>query len=201
MPKVVKLAVFCVCLVPFSYLLYLAWTNSLGPDPGEALAKESGEWAFRFLLVTLAVTPLQNITGWRITGRYRRMLGLFALFYASCHFLVYLAFLLGFRWNALYQDVLERPYVTVGFTAFLILLALGATSPKPMVRLLGRRWKPLHRLIYPASMLVMLHMIWVLRSDFGEALIYGCATALLLGYRMALYLGGRRVRSRRLHSP
>jgi sulfoxide reductase heme-binding subunit YedZ len=195
MQKGIKFAVFCICLIPFVYLFYLTWTNNLGPDPGEALAKESGEWTFRFLLVTLAISPLQTLTGLRITGRYRRMLGLFTLFYACCHFLVYLMFLLGFRWAALGQDILERPYITVGFSAFVILVALGVTSPKAMVRSLGRNWKRLHRLVYLVALLGIVHMIWILRSDFGEALIYGSFVALLLGYRLLRYL---RVKSRKL---
>ena len=188
MQKGIKAVVFCVCLLPFGYLFYLLWTNNLGPDPGEALAKETGEWTFRFLLLTLAITPLQHLTGLRITNRYRRMIGLFTLFYASCHFLVFLMFLLGFRWSSLYQDILERPYITVGFTAYLILVALGVTSPKLMVRKLGKNWKRLHRLIYAVAILAMVHMIWILRSDFGEALIYGTFLVLLLGYRIQKYL-------------
>ena len=187
MQKGIKFVVFCTCLIPFSYLFYLAWTNNLGPDPGEALAKETGEWSLRFLIATLAITPLQQLTGWRITARYRRMIGLFTLFYASVHFLIYLMFLLGFRWFALYEEILERPYITVGFTAFVILVVLGVTSPKAMVRKLGKNWKRLHRLVYLVAVLVMIHMIWILRSDFGEALLYGSLVALLLGVRLVRY--------------
>ncbi|MCP5345699.1 MAG: protein-methionine-sulfoxide reductase heme-binding subunit MsrQ [Gammaproteobacteria bacterium] len=195
MRKAIKPAVFCACLVPFCWLFYLVWTNNLGPDPGEALAKESGEWTFRFLLATLAITPVQQFTGWRITNRYRRMIGLFSLFYASAHFLVYLMFVLGFRWGTLYTEILERPYITVGFSAFVILVALGITSPKAMLRKLGKNWKRLHRLIYVAAVLAMIHMIWILRSDFGEALIYGTVLTLLLGYRAVNWL---RKRNRKL---
>lgn len=188
MHKGAKIVVFLACLLPFCYLFMQVWTNNLGPDPGEALAKESGEWSFRFLLATLAVTPLQQVSGWRITNRYRRMVGLFALFYASAHFLVYLMFVLGFRWGALYQEVLERPYITVGFAAYLILVALGLTSPKAMLRRLGKNWKRLHRLIYLAGLLVMTHMVWILRSDYGEALLYGSVLALLLGFRLVVLI-------------
>lgn len=191
MQKGIKVAVFCACLLPFGYLFYLALTNNLGPDPGEALAKESGEWTLRFLIATLAVTPLQRFTGWRITGRYRRMIGLYSLFYACCHFLVYLMFLLGFRWATLYEEILERPYITVGFCAFVILVALGVTSPKAMVRRLGKNWKRLHRLVYAAAMMAMVHMIWILRSDYGEALLYGSMVSLLLGYRIWKFTGLR----------
>ncbi|MEZ5491511.1 MAG: protein-methionine-sulfoxide reductase heme-binding subunit MsrQ [Gammaproteobacteria bacterium] len=199
--KGIKLGVFCISLLPFLYLFYLVWTNNLGPDPGETLAKESGEWTFRYLLATLAITPLQQLTGWRITNRYRRMIGLYALFYASAHFLVYLMFLLGFRWSALYQEILERPYITVGFSAFVILVALGITSPKAMLRRLGKNWKRLHRFIYLAAVLVMIHMIWILRSDYGEALLYGGVLAILLGYRLLGYLRKTAANHRRLKSP
>jgi len=191
MQKSIKPVVFCFCLVPFCYLFYLAGTNNLGPDPGQTLAKESGEWALRFLIATLAITPVQRFTGWRITNRYRRMIGLYSLFYASCHFLVYLLFLLGFRWSALYEEILERPYVTVGFSAFIILVVLGITSPKSMVRKLGKNWKRLHRLVYVSVVLVMVHMTWILRSDFGEALLYGTIVFALLAYRLVRYLAKR----------
>jgi sulfoxide reductase heme-binding subunit YedZ len=192
MQRGIKAIVFCGCLIPFIYLFVKLLLNDLGPDPAESLAIETGKWTLRFLLITLAVTPAQDLTGWRITNRYRRMLGLFSLFYASCHFLVYLMFLLGFRWSSLYDDILERPYITVGFSAFLILVALGVTSPKAMLRLLGKNWKRLHRLIYVAVILAMVHMIWILRSDYGEALFYGFLAALLLGYRLFRYLGKKR---------
>jgi len=188
MQKAIKSAIFVACVVPSIYLFYLVWTNNLGPDPGEALAKESGEWTFRFLLATLAVSPTQQITGWRITNRYRRMIGLFCLYYACLHFLVYLMFLLGFRWYTLYEEILERPYITVGFSAFLILVALGVTSPKSMLRKMGKNWKRLHRFIYLAALLAMVHMIWILRSDFGEALIYGLFVVLLLGFRLVYFI-------------
>lgn len=192
MQRGIKAVVFCVCLIPFAYLFTQLLLNNLGPDPGDALAVETGEWTLRFLLITLAVTPTQDLTGWRITNRYRRMLGLFCLFYACCHFLNYLMFLLGFRWSSLYQDILERPYITVGFSAFLILVILGVTSPKIMLRKLGKNWKRLHRFIYVAALLAMVHMIWILRSDYGEALFYGVLVALLLGYRLVKFMGKKR---------
>ena len=192
MQKAIKAGVFCACLVPFIYLFVQLLLNNLGPDPGDTLSIETGEWTFRFLLITLAVTPTQDLTGLRITNRYRRMLGLFCLFYACCHFLVYLMFLLGFRWSSLYLDILERPYITVGFSAFLILVALGVTSPKAMLRKLGKNWKRLHRFIYLAAALAMIHMIWILRSDYGEALLYGILVAVLLGYRLVKYMRKKR---------
>lgn len=193
MAKAIKVLVFFVCLLPFFYLLTRLLINDLGPDPGEALSKALGEWTLRFLIITLTVTPFRELTGVRAVTRYRRMLGLFALFYASLHFFVYLMFLLGFRWSALYVDILDRPYITVGFSAYLILLALGITSPKSMVRKLGKNWKRLHRLVYIAAILAIVHLTWIVRSDFGEALLYGTLVAILLGYRLYRYLKARAV--------
>jgi len=170
------------CL-PFLLQVQGALTNSLGADPGRALALDTGRWALRFLLRSLAITPLREMT--RLTGMapLRRTFGLFALFYAVLHFLVYGLFLLEMRWSEIGSDIVERPYITVGFVALLILLVLGLTSPRVMVRKLGRRWKQLHRLVYPAAILSLLHLIWILRTDVSDAVIYGTLLALLLSYR------------------
>ena len=119
------------------------------------------------------------------------MLGLFVLFYASCHFLVWMMFLLEFRWTAILEEIVERPFITVGFSAYLILLALGITSPRVMVRRLGKDWKKLHRLIYLAAILGVVHLLWILRLDIGEALLYGALVFLLLGFRIVRYLMAR----------
>ena len=185
MQKRIKVLVFCVCLIPFFYLFIQLLLNNLGPDPGEELSKELGEWTLRFLIATLAISPIRQLAGIKSVNRYRRMIGLFVLFYASWHFFVYQMFILNFRWSSLYQEILERPYITVGFSAYLIVLALGITSPIYMVRKLGKNWKRLHRLIYLAAVLGVVHMVWILRSDFGEALLYGSIVATLLGYRIA----------------
>jgi methionine sulfoxide reductase heme-binding subunit len=183
MGKFLKPLVFLLALIPFAVLLARVVFNELGPDPAQELAKETGEWALRFLLITLTLTPLQRLSGTATFTRQRRMLGLFALFYATVHFLVWVAFLLGFRWFAILEELVERPYITVGFSAYLILLALGITSPKVMVRRLGRNWKRLHRLVYLAGALGIVHLLWILRTDIGEALMYGLILAVLLGYR------------------
>ena len=125
--------------------------------------------------------------------RLRRMLGLFALFYATVHFMVWLTFLLGFRWSDVLEEIIERPYITVGFSAYLILVALGITTPKVMVRRLGKNWKRLHRLVYVASILGVIHLLWILRLDIGPAVFYGALVFLLLGYRLFYYLKGRNV--------
>jgi sulfoxide reductase heme-binding subunit YedZ len=170
--------------VPFLFQLYGAVFNTLGADPAKELALDTGRWALRFLLLSLAVTPVRELSGLAQVAPLRRTLGLFSLFYASLHLLVYALFLLELRWFEIGDDILERPYITVGFTAWLILVALGATSPKRMVRLLGRRWRTLHKLVYLASVLALLHLIWIIRSDISQAVFYGTILIVLLSYRI-----------------
>lgn len=176
--------VFWLALVPFALLVYGAGTNTLGADPADVLSLETGRWALRFLLMSLAITPLRQITGQGRLLPLRRTLGLYALFYAAWHVLVYLMFLLEWRWSEIGSDILERPYITVGFVAFLVLIALGATSNRRMMRRLGRNWKRLHRWVYLAAILAFLHLLWILRGDVTDAVIYGAITVLLLGYRV-----------------
>ena len=192
MRKFLKPAVFLLALVPFALLLVRALQNNLGPDPAQEFSIETGEWTLRFLLITLALTPLRDFTGQSEFVRQRRMLGLFALFYATVHLLGWMTFILGFRWFAIVEELVERPYITVGFTSYLILFALGATSPKAMVRKLGKNWKRLHRFVYLASILGVLHLLWILRTDIGEAVLYGSIVFVLLGYRIARKLNTKK---------
>jgi sulfoxide reductase heme-binding subunit YedZ len=189
MDILLKRTVFLLALVPFFLLLIRVQQNNLGPDPAQELSIETGEWALRFLLITLALTPLAQLTREIRFVRQRRMLGLFALFYASVHFLSWMAFILGFRWMAIAEELLERPYITVGFAAYLIILALGVTSPRAMVRRLGKNWKRLHKLIYLAAVLALIHLLWILRTDIQEVVLYGGILAVLLGYRVFRKLG------------
>lgn len=184
MTKLVKWSVFSLGLVPFLILLYGALSNTLGPDPADTLAAETGQWTFRFLLLSLSITPLRNIGGWPKLFPYRRTFGLFALFYASLHFLVYLLFLLQLRWSEISEDILERPYITVGFTAFLMLVALGVTSTKAMMKRMGRHWRQLHKLVYLINILGLIHLIWILRTDLTEAVFYASILLPLLAYRV-----------------
>lgn len=177
-------AVFWLALFPFLWLLYGAVTGSLGADPADTLSLQTGRWALRFLLMSLAITPLRELTGWSRLLPLRRTLGLYALFYASWHVLIYLMFLLEWRWSEIGGDIIERPYITVGFVSFLILVMLGATSNRPMMRRLGRNWKRLHRWVYLAAVLAFLHLLWILRGDVTDAVIYGTILVLLLGYRV-----------------
>ena len=180
-----KPAVFSLALLPLAWLLWRIASNDLGPDPAQELAISTGEWTLRLLLITLSLTPLRQLTGRPEFVRIRRMVGLFALFYASIHFFVWMSLLLAFRWFAIGEELIERPFITVGFLALLILVALGVTSPKAMVRRMGKNWKRLHRLIYPAAILAIVHLIWILRTDLTEAVLYGSILAILLGYRLA----------------
>jgi len=191
-----RVAVFIVSLLPFICLVYRAAVGQLGADPADALALETGRWSLRFLLICLAVTPVRELTGLVRLAPLRRMLGLYALFYASVHFLVYLVFLLELRWSEIGEDIVQRPYITVGFLAFLILVALGVTSNKPMMRRLGRRWRPLHRLVYLAAGLGLLHLIWILRTDLTDAVIYGIILLLLMAYRLYRAVWFRRLLGR-----
>jgi len=184
MVRFVKPSIFFMALIPFIWLLLKVFQNDLGPDPAQALSIETGEWALRFLLLTLAITPFRQIFRVAEIARLRRMIGLFAFFYASIHFLSWMAFILGFRWLAIAEELVERPYITVGFMAYVILFLLGVTSTNSMVRRLGKNWKRLHKFVYAASILAIVHLLWILRTDVTEAVIYGVLLAILLGYRI-----------------
>jgi len=184
MQKLLKPAVFVTALIPFFVLVLRVMQNDLGPDPAQELAKETGDWTLRFLVLTLALTPLSQLTGKSQFVRIRRMVGLFTLFYATVHFLVWMSFLLAFRWVAIGEELVQRPFITVGFAAYMILVALGITSPQFMLRKLGKNWKKLHRLIYAAAILGLIHLLWILRTDVGEAALYGLIVAVLLGFRV-----------------
>ena len=182
--KRLRILTFLICLIPFVLLLFKVLQNDLGPDPAKELALETGEWSIRFLLLALAMTPLRHLSGRMEFAQRRRMIGLFALFYASVHFLVWVIFLLGLRWGAILEEVVERPYITIGFSSFLILIVLGATSHRVMVRKLGKNWRRLHRLVYVAGVLAVIHLVWIVRTDLSEALLYGAILAGLLGWRL-----------------
>ena len=184
MVKPIKPVIFLLSTIPFFYLLLRVLQNDLGPDPAQALSIETGEWTLRFLLLTLAITPLRQTLGLIEVARLRRMIGLFTFFYATIHLVSWMAFILGFRWFAIAEELVERPYITIGFVAYIILFLLGVTSTNSMVRRLGRNWKRLHKLIYLASVLAIIHLLWILRTDITEAVVYGALLLILLGYRL-----------------
>jgi len=184
MAKLIKPTIFIVALIPFALIVRRIVTADFGPDPVQELAVLTGEWALRFLVIALAMTPLQQITRRPEFVRNRRMIGLFALFYATCHFAVWMTFMLEFQWMTIGEEIVERPYITIGFSAFLILVALGATSPKFMVRKLGKNWKRLHRLVYVAAVLAIVHQLWIQRTDVSEVVFYGSLVLGLLIFRL-----------------
>ena len=171
------------CLSPLAWLLWALTLDQLGPDPAKVLMKGTGEWALRGLALVLLATPLAK-AGWPGLFRYRRMLGLFVFLYVSLHLMLFAQVYVGWSATLLFEELQERPYVLVGFTAWLTLLPLALTSTHRARRALGRRWRQLHRLIYPATVLAWLHLLWLARSDWGEALLYGVVLGGLLGWRV-----------------
>ncbi len=169
---------------PAAALAVAALSDALGADPVERVTHVTGDWALRFLLLSLAVTPLRRLFGWSWAAPLRRTLGLSAFAYACLHFLTFFALEHWFDWRLIVEDVLERRYVTAGFAAFLCLAALAATSTRAMIRRLGRRWVSLHRLVYLAAVLAVIHFLWLVKSDLREPLAYAAILALLFGVRI-----------------
>ncbi|TCZ89099.1 sulfoxide reductase heme-binding subunit YedZ [Lysobacter sp. N42] len=158
-------------------------TGALGADPVAAIEHFLGLWALRMLALGLAVTPLRQLTGLTVLLRFRRMLGLYAFFYASLHFTAWIVLDLRGYWTQLFTEIVERPYITVGFLAWLLLVPLAATSTQGAMRRLGRAWGRLHRLVYAAAILAVLHFWWLVKSDIREPALYAGLVALLLGWR------------------
>ena len=180
----IRVAVFLACLAPFAVLAYQAVTAALGPDPADVIMHSTGEWSLRFLALTLLITPMRRYLKWPVLFKLRRMLGLYAFFYACVHLASFGHFYVGWTLAILTEELLERPYITVGFLAWLAMLPLAVTSTRNMQRRLGRSWLRLHRLIYPSAVLACLHLLWQTRSDIGEALVYIALFAVLLGWRI-----------------
>ncbi len=187
MRKAIKSLVFLLALVPAAWLVYLLLTNGLGVNPAETLQLETGIWALRFLLGGLAITPLRRLTGWNRLVQYRRMIGLFAFFYAFLHFLSYLVLDQYFAFGQMMTDVVKRPFITMGFIAFVLMIPLALTSTKGWIRRLGRRWQTLHRLVYLVAITAAIHYVWKVKVPFGAPLYYAAAVALLLGFRIVRY--------------
>lgn len=190
-----KPVVFACSLVPFAWLLYGAITNTLGANPAEHLERSLGDWTLRFLCLTLAVTPLRVITGTAALARFRRMLGLFTFFYAALHLLAYSWFDMGFDFGDIARDIPKRPFILVGFTAFLILVPLAATSVNRAVKALGaKRWQALHRLVYVIAGLAILHFYWMRagKHNFAEVAVYAAILGTLLGWRAVQAVKKRR---------
>lgn len=179
-----KTALFLLCLVPFALYLERWFADALGANPIEAITRGSGDWTLRLLLVTLAVTPLRKLTGLNWLLRLRRMLGLFAFFYASLHFTTYLWLDQFFDLQAIAKDILKRPFITVGFAAFVLLVPLAVTSNNFAIRRLGgRRWQSLHRSVYAIAIFGVVHYWWLVKADIREPLLYAVILTVLLGLR------------------
>jgi sulfoxide reductase heme-binding subunit YedZ len=193
--RVYKPVVFAACLVPMAWLVCAGlglFGLSLGPDPIKFTLHWMGKTALNILMITLLVTPVRHLAGWPHVVRIRRMLGLFAFTYALLHFIIYLALDLQFDFASVGKDIAKRPYITIGFTALLILIPLAITSTNKMMRRLGRRWQTLHRWVYVVAILGVWHYYWQVKRDVREPLIYAGILAILLGYRLVRKLRTRK---------
>ena len=182
-----KPAVFALCLLPFAWLFYAAATNQLGANPAEALVRSTGDWTLRFLCIVLAVTPVRTITNTPALARFRRMLGLFVYFYVVVHLLSYSWFDMEFVVVDIINDIIKRPFILVGFSAFLMLTSLAATSFNRAIKALGsKRWQILHKLVYAVAALALLHFFWMRagKNDFAEVFVYAAILGSLLGWRV-----------------
>lgn len=198
----IKVPVFLIALVPLALLVRGSLIGTLGVNPAETIQLATGRWALKFLLMSLAVTPIRRVTGWNLVIQYRRMLGLFAFFYAALHFTSYWAFDLSFSFGAMVGDVLKRPFIALGFTAFLLLLPLAVTSTKGWIRRLGKTWALLHRLVYLSAMLAVIHFAWKVKVFTGDPVLYAALLTVLLGFRIVWMLktSNRRPRVRAARS-
>ena len=174
---------FLVCLIPVALLGLSAYQGSLGANPLEVITHTTGDWTIRFLLITLAVTPLRQLAQQYWLIQFRRMLGLFAFFYGTLHLTTYLWFDKFFVWHDIWADVSKRKFITVGFLAFVLMIPLAATSTKGIIRRLGKRWAQLHRLIYVSAIAGVIHYLWLVKADKSKPLFYGGLLMVLLGYR------------------
>jgi methionine sulfoxide reductase heme-binding subunit len=183
-----KPVVFLACLVPLGLLGWKAYSGGLGANPIEVITHATGDWTLRFLLITLAITPIRKLTAWLWLIRYRRMFGLFAFFYAVLHFLTYIWLDKFFDVHEMLHDVAKRRFITVGFAGFVLLIPLAITSTTGWIRRLGgRRWQALHRLIYLSAIAGVIHYWWLVKADVHLPLEYGAILAVLLGYRIVVW--------------
>src|SRR5437764_1849589 len=198
MIRYIKVAVFLLCLVPFVVLLEKSfgphpfdmngWGVGLGPNPVEALEHGTGDWTLRFLLITLAITPLRKLLRVPALIKFRRMFGLFAFFYGCLHFTTYLCADKFFNIHEILADVVKRKYITVGFLAFVLLIPLAITSTTGWIRRLGgKRWRALHRLIYLSAIAGVIHYLWLVKADIHKPIEYGAILAALLAYRVIMW--------------
>ncbi len=194
-----KPIVFLLCLAPLGLLAYNYFTDNLSANPLSDITNETGVWTLRFLIITLSITPLRKLTGWSPLQRFRRMVGLFAFLYVSLHFTTYIYLDKFFDWPEIVKDIAKRPFITVGFTALVLLIPLAITSfDLLMKRMGGKRWKRLHRMVYIVACLGVIHYYWLVKADTHRPLTYGAIVLVLLGYRLWEHLVNRAAKIRRL---
>lgn len=196
MHPLAKPVVFVLCLLPFAWLFYGAFTNNLGANPAEYLIRATGDWTLRFLCIVLAVTPLRVLSSTPQLARFRRMLGLFVYFYVVLHLLSYSWFDMGFDVPDIANDIAKRPFILVGFSAFVLLTPLAATSFNRAIKALGgKRWQMLHKLVYLIAGLGLLHFFWMRagKNNFTEVFVYAAIIAVLLGWRVAQFVKKKRL--------
>lgn len=187
--RVAKISVFLACLMPVVWLVTAALTDDLSANPIRDITEETGTWALRFLLITLCVTPLRRLTSWNGAIKYRRMLGLFAFFYGFLHFLTYVWLDQFFSLLDIVQDVYKRPFITAGFSSFVVMIPLAITSTKKWIaRLGGKQWQLLHRLTYVGAIAAVVHYLWLVKADTRRPLAYGFLLSLLLGFRVLKFV-------------
>jgi sulfoxide reductase heme-binding subunit YedZ len=186
--RMLKPLVFIALLMPVLLLSWSFWQQALGANPLEAVIRDLGDWALRILLLTLAISPLRRLTGWGQLLRLRRMVGLYSYFYALLHLFGYLWFEQFFDWTEIWFDIVERPFITIGMLAVLLLTPLALTSTKGMMKRLGKAWKRLHFLIYPIAIFAVIHFFWMVKLDISEPIIYALILAVLLAERLIPFL-------------
>ena len=201
--RAVKSTAFLICLIPLGQLGYGYYSDDLTANPIEYITRFTGSWSLIILLASLSVTPLRRLTGWNEAIKLRRMLGLFAFFYAALHFSTYMVLDLFFDFAAIAKDIYKRPYITVGFSALVLMIPLAVTSSAAMIRRLGKRWQQLHYLVYGIAILGVLHFYWLVKADIRRPVQYGAVLTLLLGFRLAFKLAPaiKTWRSSRLKRP
>ncbi len=196
--RLFKPAVFLLCLIPAGALAWNLFTDNLSANPIKDITEETGTWTLRFVMITLAVTPLRKAFGWNRLGRIRRMLGLFTFMYATLHFFTYVWLDQFFDIESILADIPKRPFILAGFTAFVLFIPLAVTSTAGWVRRLGgKRWRFLHRAVYISAIAGVVHYLWLVKADIRRPVTYGVILAILLGYRLVDVLRNRNVRRSR----
>jgi sulfoxide reductase heme-binding subunit YedZ len=196
--RVVKPVVFAACLGPLAWLVYNALYGDLGANPVETITNTTGIWTLRFLAITIVITPFRWLTKWNPIITFRRMIGLYAFFYGSIHFLIYFILDRSLMFDGLWEDIVKRPYITMGFTGFVLMIPLALTSTKGWIRRLGgQRWNTLHKAVYITAIAAVIHYWWKVKLDVTNPMIYGIIVAVLLGWRLVKAVSKRQTAAAR----